>query len=232
VTAGLGRPVASTSGGADLITGLAPLVFGGIFSGFIALVVVLAVRAARRERARQEQLWAHAMRCGWGRVPAGAPLPRPVAEAARSRRSRMVLGTRIDQFDVWLVWHRWTETTGSGDSTTHTTRDLTRYFLWPGRPRPNLRLVRRSRLGASLMPVRGVGTGDAEFDKRFLVRAVHDTAARGVLTPVLRQAMVAGRLPVWEVTDGTLIIGYDDVPSVQTLQYRASVIVDIARMLG
>jgi hypothetical protein len=221
VIAGLGTAVAATSDGAGHTNSW------GVFIGVIAVVLILVVGSTRRERARRQHLWTYALRSGWSRVPTDAALPWPVVEAAGSVRARMVVGARIDRFDVWLVWHHWTES-GSENST----RDLTRYFVWLGRPRPDVRVVRRTRLGAALFPVRGAGTGDAEFDERFVVRGVDDAAALDVLTPVVRQAMVAGDLPGWEVLDGTLITAYDDVPTVEDLQDRANAITEIARLLA
>jgi hypothetical protein len=230
--AGLSAPSGRTLASADSAYAMLPLVLGGIFAGFITLVVVVVVKAAQRENRRQEQLRAHALSCGWHPVPLGAPLPPPVVAAAGSRRSKLVLGTRIQGFDLWLVWHQWTESTSTGDSTTYSTHNLTRYFLWPGRPYPDVRLGRRTRIGASLMPKRGIGTGDTEFDKRFLVRGGPGTEPLGLLTPGLRQAMLAGNLPTWEIAGGVLTTAYNDIPSIENLQYRANLIVHIVRLLG
>lgn len=210
---------------------LAPVVFSGLFAAVVALLIVAAVMAAARERRRREQLHAHAAQWGWRPVTIAAPAPGPVSEAARSRRSRLVLGTRLQGFDLWLVWHQWTESTGSGDSTTSTTRNHTRYFLWLGGSYPDLRLERRSRIGAFLKPVRGIGTGDAEFDRHFLVRGARGHEALRVLTPDVRHAMMTGRLPVWRISGGVLITGHQDVPRVENLQPHADVIVYLARML-
>lgn len=236
MTAGLsapdGRTLASAIVAATTAMDMVPLIFGGICTGFVTLVIVLVVKTAQRERRRREQLWAYALQCGWRPVPVNAPLPGPVTEAAGSRRSKLVLGTRLQGFDLWLVWHQWTESTGSSDSTTYTTRNLTRYFLWTGRSYPDIRLERRTRIGASLMPVRGIGTGDAQFDKRFLVRSSLGAQALGVLTPGLRQAMVAQNVPIWGIVGGVLITAYDDAPHVEDLQYRANVLIHIVNMMG
>lgn len=206
-----------------VVVGVAMVV---IFGGLITLMISLGMRAVKRERMRRAQLWAYAAQVGWQPLQPGIPVPGPVADAARSRRSQMVVRTRLREFDMWLVWHQWTESTSSGDSTTTQTRHLTRYYLWPNRPYPNVQLVGRTRIGASLMPVRGAGTGDAEFDRRFLVRGTPE-----LLSPALRQAMLAGSVPVWQLNGGTLITAYNDSPRPDTLQYRAEVISQIARCL-
>jgi hypothetical protein len=208
------------------------LVFGVVVALLIALFIVGARKSAQQERRRQEELWAYATRCGWIPVQVGVPLPGPVTEAAASRRSKLVLGTRLEGFELWLVWHRWTETTSSGETTTSSTRNLTRYFLYPGRPCPDVRLSRRTAIGGSLIPTRGVGTGDAEFDRRFLIRSDAGPLAQALLTPDLRHAMLTGALPVWEIKGGVLVTAYNDRPQIENLQHRAGAAVHIAKLLG
>lgn len=208
------------------------LLLGAVFAGLVALVLVAASKSAQQERRRHEELLAHAMGQGWFPVQVGAPLPGPVTEAATSRRSKLMLGTRLEGFELWLVWHRWTETTSSGETTTTSTRNLTRYFLYPGRPYPDLRLSRRTAVGGSLIPTRGVGTGDAAFDRRFLVRSDAGPLAQALLTPDLRQAMLTGDLPTWEIKSGVLVTAYNDRPQIENLQFRAGAAVHIARLLG
>ncbi len=221
--------------GTGALIAIVPLGFFVLFAAFVVGMVLLLVRVARRERVRREELWAYAVQYGWRPPPMGAPLPRPVEEAARSRRSELVLGTRSQGFDLWLVWHHWTETRRTGDSsgpggqtTHHTTHNLTRYFLRPGWAYPDVDLSRRTKIGGALMPVRGVGTGDAEFDRKFLVRGAEGL----VLPPALREAMIAGHLPTWEISAGILITSYHDTPEIENLQYRADAIVRIVHMLG
>lgn len=194
------------------------------------LVIVLIVTAVKRERRRLERFQLYTAQCGWAPVAPTAPMPGPAGEAARSRRTRLVLGTR-QTFEMWLVWHQWNENTTSGDSTTRTTRNLTRYFLWLGPSYPTVRLARRTSIGAFFKPVRGIGTEDAEFDKRFIIRGPGEHEALRLLTPGVRQAMTAGDLPAWAITDGVLILSYNDRPTVKTLQPRAEMITNLAQML-
>jgi hypothetical protein len=176
-------------------------------------------------------LYAYAMQCGWRPVTTAMPVPGPVAEAAGSRRAKLVLGTRLQGFDTWLVWHQWSESVSTGESVSYNTYDRTHYFLWLGPSIPNLRLERRNPVGALFKPVRGVGTADAEFDKRYLIREVYGPAALRLLSPGLRHAMVAGYLPPWEISGGVLIATYREKPRVENLQPQAGAVGYLAGML-
>src|SRR4051812_4875332 len=114
---------------------LFPGAFGTFFVGFAALAIVLAVIGRRRERERQVQLQAYAAQLGWH--PIVTAVPGPVSKAVSSHRTKLALGTRRGEFDMWVVWHRWTESTGGENSTTRT-RNLTRYFLWLGPAYPDV----------------------------------------------------------------------------------------------
>lgn len=207
-----------------------PALFGSFFFIIVVLVIVFAVATVRKERRRVEHLRAYAAHLGW--LPIAEPVPEPVAESARSRRSKLALGLRRGQHHLWVVWHQWTEHSSSGSTSSTRTRNRTRYFLWLGPAYPDISLRRRTSVGAFLMPVRGAGTGDAAFDKAFLVRSAAPYEQQRLLTPQLREAMLARRLPVWEITGGVLAIAYDDAPRVENLQLRADAISYIAHALG
>jgi hypothetical protein len=209
--------------------GLISGILGILFAGTITLVIILVVRTAARERERRARLHAHAAQLGW--YPITSPVPGPVAEAIRSRRTKLALGIRHSGYDAWMVWHQWTESTGS-DSSTTSTKNLTRYYLWLGPAHPNVQLVRRTSIGAFFNPVRGIGTGDAEFDKRFVIKPADRPEAIQVVTPVIRQAMFAGHFLNWQVSDGTLILAYWDTPRIENLQPRADGIVHLAHLLS
>lgn len=215
---------------AGVVVALVVAVFLVGFFGLVGLVFFLLGKAAARERRRLAELFAYAAQNGWQPVTAATPVPQPVGEAAASRRSKLAVGARR-AYDLWVVWHQWTESTSSGDSTTYTTRNLTRYFLWLGPAYPNVRVSARTSLGALLMPVRGVGTGDPVFDKRFLVRAALPDVAVQLFTPALREAMMTGQVPAWEISAGALILAFPDAPDVHTLEPRAETITYLARML-
>lgn len=205
-----------------------PALFFGFFNVFVVLVVVLIIFTVRRERRRREQLQAYAAQTGW--YPITSPAPEPVVDAMRSKRSKLAVGTQLGPFNTWLVWHQWTESTG-GETTTTSTRNLTRYFVWLGPSFPDVQVRRRTGIGGFLKPVRGIGTGDPAFDKAFLVRPSDDPAPLRLLTPAMRQALLSGQLPVWTISAGVLITGYDDIPRPDNMQPRADVIVYLAQML-
>ncbi|MGH3388638.1 MAG: hypothetical protein ACRDOO_07155 [Actinomadura sp.] len=211
----------------DSALALIPGLFGIVFAGILALVIILVVKAAARERERRARLHAYAAQLGWH--PIAGPVPDPVAEAIRSRRTKLALGTRYSGHDTWVVWHQWTESSGS-DSSTSSTKNLTRYYVWLG-PGPDVRLVRRSSIGAFFKPVRGVGTGDEEFDRRFVIKPTDRPELTQVVTPAIRQAMLAGHFVDWQITRGTLILAFWDTPKIENLQPRADGIVHLTRLL-
>ena len=207
-----------------------PLFLSGFVSLFIValiVLIVLAVKGYRRERRRRAELDLYATQLGW--QPIAGPVPEPVAKDVRSRRNKLALSTQRGPHPLWLVWHQWTESNGE---TSTTTRNLTRYYIWLGQGHPDIQLRRRSRIGAFFKPVRGVGTGDAAFDRAFLVRPSGTYEHQRLLTPQLRAAMVARQVPAWRITGGVLIIGYGDVPRIENLQPRADVICYLAQALG
>lgn len=201
-----------------------------VFGGAAALMVVLAVAsrgAGRRERALLRELSAYAMECGWRTVPATSPLPAPVARAARSRNTRLVLAADAGGAATWLVWHHWVQSTGQISAV----RDLTRCFVRLGPAVPDAVVRRRTRLGTLVRPVRGVGTGDPAFDHRFLVRGHDGDAVRRLLTPELRREMLAGRLPPWSIHEGMLIVRHQSPPRANNLRPWAAAAARFARLL-
>jgi hypothetical protein len=201
-----------------------------LFIAFAALVMVVIVWSGVRGRRQMRELREHIAARGWRPVVRDEPMPGPVASAARSRRSRLAVATQ-EPYPLWLVWHRWTESSGTGDNRTTSTHNLTRYFLLLGAGYQDMEVVKRTALGGLFMPVRGAGTGDADFDKRFLVRGLGEHQAVRLLTPELRAAMLAGEVPAWEVSAGVLISAYSVAPSVATFQPRADTLVALAGML-
>lgn len=201
-------------------------ILGGVAT-LIGLVVVAAIGAARKERGRMAALTASAAAQGWRLCR--PPMPRPVDTAWRSARHRIALARRLYERDVWMVWHRWQE--NSGDNTT-TTKDLTRYYLWLGPSYPDVKVQPRTSIGAFFRPVRGIGTGDPEFDRRFLVQPSGHPAPLAVVNPVIRQAMLHGALAPWQIDSGTLILAYADRPTPENLQPRADAIIALARLLA
>ncbi|HEU5026386.1 MAG TPA: hypothetical protein VFV01_15825 [Spirillospora sp.] len=204
--------------------------FPFLFFGFIALVVAGIVWAGVQNGRRIKALYAHTAECGWWPITPEQPMPAPVAHAVRSRRTKLAVAT-VREHPMWLVWHRWTESSGTGDNRTTSTHDLTRYFLLLGPGYQDVEVVRRTAVGGFFMPVRGVGTGDAAFDKRFLIRGLGEHQAVRLLTPPIRAAMLSGHAPAWAVSAGVLISAYSVAPSVEALEQRAHALIVLARML-
>jgi hypothetical protein len=207
-----------------------PVIISGFFPTVIILVVVIVVLVARRDRRRVAELRAYAAQYGW--QPITGPAPEPVARDARSRRCKLALGARRGPHQVWVVWHQWVESTGSGQTSSSRRRNRTRYYLWLGPDYPDVSVRRRTGVGAFFKPVRGVGTGDAAFDKAFLVRPGDSYEPLRLLTPPLREAMLARRLPIWAINGGVLITAYDDMPRIESLQPHADGICYVADALG
>lgn len=222
---GRGALAAPSTAGPDVFAAI-PFLFFGLMALVVAGIVWGVLRNSRRIKA----LHAHAAQCGWWPITADQPMPGPVAHAARSRRTRLAVATTRGQ-PMWLIWHRWTESSGVGDDRTSSTHDLTRYFLLLGPGYEDVEVIKRTAIGGLFMPVRGVGTGDAEFDKRFLIRGPGEHQAVGLLTPPIRAAMLAGHAPAWAVSAGVLISAYSVPPSVETLEPRANALVVLSRML-
>ncbi|MGI5324787.1 hypothetical protein [Actinomadura nitritigenes] len=203
----------------------------GLFIAFGILTGLVIVWSAVRDRRRTRKFRAHAAACGWWPLTPDHPVPGPVTSAARSRRTKLAFAAERE-YPLWLVWHHWIETSGTGDSRSTKTHDLTRYFLPLGPGFQDVEVVARTALGGFFKPVRGAGTGDPAFDRRFLVRGLGEQQAVRLLTPELRAAMVAGDVPAWQVSARVLISSYSTPPSAETLQPRADALVTVARMLS
>ncbi|MFD0899044.1 hypothetical protein [Actinomadura sediminis] len=203
--------------------------FNGSVIGFTLLVGVGIAWQTVLQQRRRDRLREHAAEYGWRPAAVDESTPGPVAEAARSRVARLAITTE-QPYALWLVWHRWSESSAGND--TSSVRDLTRYFLLLDPGFPDVDVVRRTRLGGAFMPVRGAGTGDAAFDKRFLVRGPGEREVSRLLTDELREAMLADRVPAWEISGDVLITTYADAPTTATLQPRADTITDLARTLA
>jgi hypothetical protein len=77
------------------------------------------------------------------------------------------------------------------------------------------------------------GTGDAEFDRRFLVRADDRRAALAQLTPTIRRAALDGSLPpVWSIKNNVLKFTYSSAPAPEELGYPFECILSLANALG
>jgi hypothetical protein len=212
----------------ESVPSLLPVIFVALVAGVVVLFALLVTVAVRRHRGQKARLQEHASELGWH--PVFGPAPDLVAESAASRRTELALGTHRSGFDVWMVWHLWYESSGAGDGG-QSMRNLTRYFLWLGPTYPDIRLSPRSSIGAFFDPVRGIGTGDAEFDKRFAIKPSDRPEVIPAVTPLVRQAMLAGHFRNWQISGGVLILAYADRPRIENFQPRADGIVHLARLL-
>lgn len=220
-------PVAATPAEAGVGGVIAAIAAAGVF-GVLAVLLRRAGRTIdRRREALLRELIAYAVECGWRTVPVPSSLPAPVARAARSRNSRLVLATDAGGLDTWLVWHHWVQSSGQISAD----RDLTRCFVRLGAAVPDAVLRRRTGVGAFFRPVRGVGTGDAVFDRRFLARGSDREAVRRLLTPELRRDMLSGRRPMWAVDRGMLVVFHESPPRANNLRPWAASAASLARLL-
>ncbi|MFC0553664.1 hypothetical protein ACFFHJ_22485 [Planotetraspora thailandica] len=151
---------------------------------------------------------------GWRYAAASARLRKPMAEAAASRRSMVFMGKQIRGRLVWMSWHQWTETHTVRvhrndrweDKEETVTFNSTEFFVALPAGTPDVAVTSRTALGGRLRPVRGLGTGDPDFDRAFHVHPQDDPAALGLLSAPLRHAMLAGTLSTWWRIEGAALV--------------------------
>jgi hypothetical protein len=198
---------------------------GALFFLLAALCVggfaVLAFVAIRSSKKWMAELLAQARRLGWQKIDSRAQAPAAVAESARSPRSVLLLYHQERQ--IWLSWHRWTESTTSSDnrSSSSRTHDLTTYFVALPGPFPDLSVVRRTKVGGFLKARRGLGTGDEDFDRSFAVKPPDSEQAVRAITPRLAHALKANEVPEFSVTSNVLSTVHHSPPDWRRLQPHA-----------
>jgi hypothetical protein len=191
------------------------LVVGGVVcvGGFIALAIVLAVVAARRERERKEGLRRWATYNGWTMTlrPAvdwGRRLP------GRNRRGvTLALSGTVDGRPVTIAEYYYTETTTSTNANGSSTSSSTTYhyvllLARLNRPGPTISVYRRgalSKFGRSLFGDRATAIGHEPFDSEYRVAAKDASVVAHVLRPALVQEHIAGRLPEWSLEGQDLL---------------------------
>jgi hypothetical protein len=180
-------------------------------------------KAARLQREFDE----FTIRTGWHRSL--DRLPASLTAVAKSRRSQLLMWTQREGYTIWLSWHRWQESTGSDNMNNSRTRDLTQYFVELPRRYPDASVL--PRIGGFLNPVRGIGTGDADFDRAFVIKPTDNMAAISLVTPQIRAAMRDRRIPPWQIAGDLLILADYRPPSVATLNATVDVAVHTARLL-
>lgn len=207
----------------------------------IAGLILLGVHSARRDRERYQAFLAYAFQQGWLVLDRRAAVPPGVVQAARSRRSKLLMVRQRPGSQLWLSWHRWQETstsssynstTGMHDRrSTTTTHNLTRYFLTLAGDHPAMSVRPRTKLGGFLKGRRGMGTGDDTFDRAFLIKPMDSPAAVRELTAAMRRALLARAVPPWSIADGMLITEYSDAPDQQNLAERTAAVERVASLL-
>src|SRR4051812_38791971 len=172
-------------------------------SGFIALIIVVAVRARRKERARQEALQRWAMQADfryvlkpevdWGRRMPG-----------QNRRGvTLCLSGALAGRPVTIAEYQYSTTSTSGDGSSTTT---THYFVLTmarlRRPAPTVAVYRRgamSKFGRALFGDRATAIGYEPFDSVYRVKAPDSRSVPAVVRGDLVREHLAGRLPDWSV---------------------------------
>jgi hypothetical protein len=99
-------------------------------------------------------------------------------------------------------------------------------------PVPDIRVEKRSRLGAWLKPVRGQGTGDADFDRAFVVKPTKLPVPAQLLPAPMRQGLLAQRVPPWQTVDNLLVIAYPQAPKQETIDSGAAPLLALVELLG
>ena len=197
--------------------------------GFVAFAVV-AVRSSKKWMA---QLLEQAGRLGWQKVDDPSVAPPVVAEMARSPRSVLLLYHR--ERGIWLSWHRWRESSsrpgGDGRSTSTSTYDLTSYLVALNGPFPDMSVIARTKVGGFLKARRGLGTGDQDFDRRFVIKPGDSPQAAQVVTPHLVHALKTGEVPQFSITKGFLGTSDNAALDWRQLQPRADQLSHLARLL-
>jgi hypothetical protein len=214
--------VASEGGGPPVGTGL-------VIAAVFALIIALAMTLKVRERRQFSQLLEYAASQDWHPVTDPAGLLPLIADALLSKRSKLF--RRFRTMPLWISWHQWTEISRGStynpstqrweSRTSYVTHDLTRYFMMLPGTYPDMTVERRTKMGGLVKPRRGLGTGDDEFDRRFLVKPPDDPGTVGHITQRLAQALLSQAVPPFGISGNVLIVRYDDRPTRANLEYRA-----------
>jgi len=182
-----------------------------------------------RVRRRTYMVRGYATAHGWQPVtepdPDWKPDPALYGFSSRFQRCHLALSTRIGERTVMMAWFWGIQPI---PPSSYAPRNDTRYLVQLPAGYPDMQVRRRNRIAALVHPVQGVGTADPLFDRAF---STYSAAAARLLTPRLRQAMLDGWFPAWEISDGMLITEYEGWPSIENLYHRAEIIDRIAEML-
>jgi hypothetical protein len=193
----------------------------------VGLVGVIGALSAAATNARWTELRTHATDLGWTEV-APEEVPPEIAHLVRWRRPRRILRGPAGGDPMWLVWHQWTRRRGKSRSTHNAIRLLVAQPVdWP-----DLTVVRRSALGAKLMPVNGAGTGDAQFDRAYLIRTDDPAGAPVTLTADIRAALLRGDIVPFAVDATIATILERQTPDVELFDGQVAVMARVLALLN
>ncbi|WP_213454608.1 hypothetical protein [Rhizomonospora bruguierae] len=184
-----------------------------VCGGLVALVVVLAVRSSRRERARLERVrqWAVGQEWMYTPNPATEWPARLPGHNRRGVRFAVAGRARGHHVHVGAYFYGESSTTTGADgtsfrsSTTHTFVVVAVRFPQPPyqpigvQPRGGLSKMGRALFGDE----RSVGL--EQFDRQFRVTASDAAYARRMVGPALVQAHLSGAVPAWELYGNELL---------------------------
>jgi hypothetical protein len=93
-------------------------------------------------------------------------------------------------------------------------------------------VVRRTAIGAWIVPVRGIGTGDSDFDAAYLVKPSDDPSAVALVGPRMRAALMAGQVQPWQLSNGVVSVSFDRPPRAETIAAGAAAAEAVASLVG
>jgi len=206
------------------------LPFAAVCCPVVTAIIIIGIVLTVREKKRVQGLREYAADRGWRPVAGSAPLPSPVTAAAGSPHAQFTL--ERDHPRMWVSWHSWQETSSNSDGSSSTWyHQLTRYFTELAGGFPDCEVSRRTRLGAWVVPRRGLGTDDDAFDRAFVISPKNNVAVRELFPRVMRQALLQGSVPPWSIRTNVLMTSYDDAPTIENLEQRAQDLVRLASLL-
>ena len=183
------------------------------FGAAVALIVVTAVVAARRERERREALRIWAKRHAWQvvekpQVDWGRRMP-----GGNRRGVSLALFGTLGGRPVAVGDYSYTTTSSSTDAngntqTTTTTHHYVAVVVRLRMPRPSVAVHRRgggSKLWRSMFGDRSTAVGIEAFDRAYRVNAQDSSLVRAVIGGPLIAEHVAGRVPDWSVEGNELL---------------------------
>jgi hypothetical protein len=205
-----------------------------VMAGLVTMLVLGLVRAQRRDRQRNAAIVGWAAARGWElhrdrpHAPWTDPLP------GKGRLDLLLTGAlRGRQAAAADYSYTTTSSTGDGSTTTSTHR----YQVFVARVRgsyPALAVVSRrtgSKLWRNLTGPGRTETGHAAFDEQYRVVTDSPEVARRLLTPALRHAHIAGRVPDWHLYHQDLLTYQPGRLSPDTIETALTALAHVADLL-